>query len=285
MNIRYRQMDRIQDAAGERTVGQPYNPRFVAASEHPVPTSRGPEYLLVDRMALDRFKSNPVILDTHNRKSIRDTVARGSLTLENDKIILRIDAFAPTDLGKEAEALVAGDFLRGASVGFDVLKAEEVPAGATRQYGHRSLKGPCVVITQSELVEISLTSTPADVTSLKIGRSEGMSEQAEPAKEEVKEEQTRAAAPVPAVSQRNLVEEATRIRSIAPRGMEALADLLILEEATVEKARSAFKEELNKRMKPADFGTAIPVTERAASSSPAANLLSKEQILAAFQGE
>ena len=61
---------------------------FVAATEGGVETWLGKEYLDMNGIQLDRFRKNPVILNSHKRNEIEDIVGRGTVSIEKDELIL-----------------------------------------------------------------------------------------------------------------------------------------------------------------------------------------------------
>jgi len=135
---------------------------FVAASETPVQTFDGPEILVVDGMDTARFESNPIILDAHDRRESLSVIGRAvELKKEDGNLIAKVQ-FAETERAGEIWSLVKGGFLRAVSVGFMVQQVRFLEEGARAELASGTVEGPAVLVTQSELLEISTVPVPAD---------------------------------------------------------------------------------------------------------------------------
>jgi len=239
---------------------------FVAATERGVDTYDGVEHLRMDGADLTRFIRNPVILDSHNRFEAGAVVGRAAVRVEGDELVADV-TFAPTARAREVQQLVQGGFLNALSVGFVPRKAKSVGQGETYELSSRSIDGPARIVEEWELYEISVVSVPADSAAVRRAmpewidvvisrlREEAAMADEERAAEEVADQEPevveRTAEPV--VVELEEIEEAklaARIRAIAPRGLEKLADRLILEGLEYDEARERLLEAQAKRMRP-----------------------------------
>lgn len=203
---------------------------------------------------LDRYRSNPVLLDTHDRHSLSSVIGRTEVRVEGRNLIARA-YYAPTPSGDQAWALVEGGFVRGMSVGYtvDPTKVKRIRAGETDGDGASAVEGPASIVNGWELAEISNVPVPADADAVRRAFYDGIPQLKE---RPVSEKLTRAmgAAQPPAHGDNetppkadeqerskvtDLSEEilARRIRGITPRGLEGEADFCILSGYSVEKAR------------------------------------------------
>jgi hypothetical protein len=176
---------------------------FVATTEAPCATWLGPEVVRMSGMRTERFLSNPVILNAHNRDDASCVIGRAiSLKVENVPVgpssqspgqpaaaapgvapaamkmipglVTEIE-FAESEEALAAWELVRTGFLRAVSIGFMPLKWVELEPGQVDGLGDSQLVGPGVVIVESELYEISLVPVPADPYALlQRGWGEGM---------------------------------------------------------------------------------------------------------------
>lgn len=225
---------------------------FVAATERAVDTSYGPEVLRMSGVNLDRYSRNPVVLDTHNRSEVGAVVGRASMEVDGDRLISRI-TFANTDRAAQARQLVEDGFLRAVSVGFIPRKVQNLRAGEAEG----DAEGPCRIVREWELMELSLVPVPADAEAL--ARSHYF--QAETAEENPVQYPNAAertadepSAPPPSPEgkvvkfeeiaaerkAREIQATATAIRELAPKGMDSLAERLVLEGVSVDEARQRF---------------------------------------------
>lgn len=257
---------------------------FVAATEQPVQTYFGPEVLRIsDRSVnLKRYRSNPVILDTHDRYGIGSIVGRASeVKVDSDRarLLVRVE-FAPTERGQEAKALVEGGFLRAVSVGYSVDETMtlSLAEGETKE----GLVGPARLVRSWELMEISLVPVPADSAALKRAQKEGpvpdtsIYEQASaptptpPAPPVVTAPQLRVLPPVEGETRaRELVAIRTAVLAFTPESMRDYAEELLLAEPnlTIESARKLVLKEFASRRAP--VGTPEPNMAPAATATQA----------------
>lgn len=139
---------------------------FVAATEIGVESWFGREWLRMSGVKLERFRKNPVLLDTHNRYVASSIVGRVTdVRIEGRQLIADVE-FADTPRALEVWSLVDGGFLRAVSVGFQVQKWKELEAGQFDGEGEARVEGPGVVIEEWELVELSVCPVPADQDAL-----------------------------------------------------------------------------------------------------------------------
>jgi|GEM_PF-3690656 len=140
---------------------------FVAATEGGVETWAGPEHLRMSGANLDRFRKNPVILDTHNRYEAGAIIGRAlRVWIEQDKLLVEIE-FAATKRAEEIWTLVRDGFLSALSVGFLPVEIMRLGENETYGTGDRKVVGPARVIIEWELFEISVVPVPADADALK----------------------------------------------------------------------------------------------------------------------
>lgn len=210
---------------------------FVASTESPVETWNGREVLRMVGCKLDRYRSNPVFLDTHNGSTIQNVLGSASdVSVEGRELIARM-RFSESGKGALAWDLVREGHVKAVSVGYRVNpeKVRRLRAGETSD----GAEGPCSVAYEWELYEISLVPVPADERALARGEAEvssgestytlgtitadkatGVVQSAEPATRggqvanDVKPE-TPAAKPEEARASSDLPEEVTRRRLLA----------------------------------------------------------------------
>lgn len=145
---------------------------FVAATEAPVRVASGPpEVLRMSGAAIERYKLNPVVLDSHDRTAVGAIVGRADVTVSGRQLLATV-AFAKTGRGDDAWALVRGGFLRATSIGYRAIQGFRLPAGETDGDGDGVVTGPATIVTNWELLEVSVVPVPADANALV--RSRGM---------------------------------------------------------------------------------------------------------------
>lgn len=137
----------------------------IAATETPVDRIFGREILVCDATAVmpRRLHLLPV-LDSHRGESVLNIL--GTVVahrFEGRKLVMNL-RFADTPAGNAAMAMVADGTLTSVSIGYRVLKAEEVA-------GRRG-DVPTVNVTKWEPVEISFVAVPADPTALVRGKTD-----------------------------------------------------------------------------------------------------------------
>jgi len=141
---------------------------FVAATEIGVRTCAGLEYLDMDGADLDRYLANPVLIDSHDRWTIKSIIGNTAPSISGRKLIIEA-MFAETELGELGWQLVQGDFLRGVSISYraKVGGTEFLAEGESAKLGRKTVRGPATILRQWELYEITLTSVPADADALR----------------------------------------------------------------------------------------------------------------------
>jgi phage head maturation protease len=309
---------------------------FVAATQAPVETAEGPEILLMSGADLSRYLRNPVILDNHSYGgSVAETVVgRGTPSVAGDQLLLEVEF----DEADERSARVAGKvdrgFLRAVSVGWipvDDSSVVFVPAGKREMFGGLAVDGPARVVTEWQLLEVSVVGVPADQFAL--ARGFDWEERAMPCDEEKRmdeeekeeraededEEEERKRAEEEEEERKRLEQEKdpdyraegeedapkddeeedapsdaekgsrgysraavdSEIRGIAPKGMRALADRLVLDRASVARARKAFKAALRERC--ASVGSREPsISETKTPAARKLDQLSSDEFSQAF---
>lgn len=135
---------------------------FVAATEVGVRSWFGSEWLRAAGVKLERFQRNPVILDSHVRDEAGRIVGRATKTwVEGREVLVEVE-FATTKRAEEIWDLVRTGFLRAVSVGYWPIKWTELERGQFDGEGAARVEGPGVVVTEWELLEISMVPVPAD---------------------------------------------------------------------------------------------------------------------------
>lgn len=253
---------------------------FVAATETGVDTWSGKEYLKMSGARLQRYRSNPVVLDAHDRYSADAIVGRADVKIEGKQLAAKV-TFATTTRAESVWQLVKGGFLRALSVGFmpDANRIQRLSEGEVSGEGEDEIKGPARIVKGWELYEISVVPVPADANALRralqsgdsellrsltniierlttgVERNSDMEEKDNKTPENPSPENK--GAEKPETRQPSEIERrALDIRAVAPRGMERLADELVASGATVDEACKRFLKELQGAAPPA--GTPEP---------------------------
>jgi HK97 family phage prohead protease len=141
---------------------------FVAATENGVDTYVGREHIKMSGMKLDRYRRNPVILDTHDRYSAGAVIGKAVVKVVNRQLEAVV-TFAETPRAEEVWQLVKGGFLRALSVGFMPGETQRLAEGEKTKLGDRQIDGPAIIRKTSELYEISVVPVPADADALRRG--------------------------------------------------------------------------------------------------------------------
>lgn len=228
---------------------------FTAATERAVDTPWGPEILRMAGCDMSRYERNPVLLDSHNRNEASAVLGRVHMRVEGTEMVAELE-FADTDRARQARQLVDGGFLRAVSVGFIPRKIRTLRDGEVED----DAEGPCRIIHEWELIELSLVPVPADAEALarshyfqpSVGKENPMQYPDTGTPQERAAETPSAPAPSPEgkvtkfeeiAGERQAREISARkaaILDICPRGQEALAERLILEGVSVDEARVRF---------------------------------------------
>lgn len=244
------------DEKEERTI------RAIAATQGGVDTPWGREVIDLGGMRLDRYRANPVLIDAHIRDSILRVLGRANAIEADGGDLDATFEFARTKAAEEAWTLYRDDFARGFSVGFFPEQMLEIEEGTehTLSDGETVVNGPASVITQSELIEISAVPVGSDADAL---ARRSFYEKGKGAMEKKNEGAPRPdvckETPPPAAQVVNLDEHRAKaaelvrreVMAICPRGLESIADGLLLEGKTVEECRAALLDAYAKRAKPA----------------------------------
>lgn len=134
---------------------------FVAATESPVPTRRGPEVLRMSGLSLKRYRANPVVLDSHRMDSIEDVIGRADVKIDKASGHLRASVtFDDDDRSQRAFDKVRKGFVRSLSVGYvvDPKRVHRLRDGDE----DGDVRGPALIVKGWELHEISVVPVPAD---------------------------------------------------------------------------------------------------------------------------
>lgn len=261
---------------------------FVAATETGVDTFQGKEFLRMRGGDFERFRKNPVVLDTHDRFTAGAVIGRAEISTVGRKLIAEVE-FAETRRADDIWQLVQGGFLRALSVGFRARDVLPLAEGESNGAGKNRIEGPARIIKEWELFEISVVPVPADGEALKRSffnqdeagkllagirrlletdtkrKDETMSDDKAVETPETKPKaddpamERLAVAPVP--ENRKLEDLKRDVTAITPRGLEGLAETCIVEGKSLEETRTALIEANAKRMESA--GTPEPETETA----------------------
>ncbi len=141
----------------KREAGKPA--RFVASTTTPARSDNS----IIDQSSwiLDDYARNSIVLRDH-RYSTRDIVGRGTATVEGERLIVSV-VWAPSEAGRECQALYEGGFLNAVSVGW--MPGNVVPRGGYPKdhpfYGDRG-----VVYQNNRLWEMSLVAIGDDPDAL-----------------------------------------------------------------------------------------------------------------------
>lgn len=266
---------------------------FVAATENGVETYFGTEYLRMSGADLSRYRRNSVVLDTHNRFEAGAIIGKATVSIANRELVAVI-TFAETERADEIWQLVRGGFLKALSVGFRARDVQVIEEGESSGSGKSKIQGPARIVKDWQLYEISVVPVGADAEALKrsflyaqsiedelrslretvnelLTKESNMSgnDKAEETERREAAEKAKAAESKSGDEMRGspdnlkvedvLTAEEIRhrdIRSMAPAGMEDLADECVLKGQTVSEARTRMLEEHAKGCKP--VGTPEP---------------------------
>lgn len=257
---------------------------FIAATENGVQTWQGLEYLRMSGVQLQRYRRNPVVLDTHDRWTAGAVIGRAAVKVNITTRALEAEVtFAETDRADEIWQLVKSGFVRAVSVGFiaDDARVVELMEGEIDGEGDSEIVGPARVIKSWELYEISIVPVPADSEALRRSFLHGENIKLAPVAqsilnilerlvlpsagkdkdmaEEKKADAKENVAELKAVEMQGFVEDsetralrvererAETIRAIAPKDLSDLAEDLILESISLDDARKRFQEARAKR--------------------------------------
>lgn len=123
------------------------------------------EIIVASGWQLKNYLKNPVVQNAHSYWSIVDTIGKALITeVKGDHLYQRVEfAVDANPVAKIAYQLYKGGFLRAVSVGFIPKKWENGSreAGYARKY------------LESELLEVSAVSIPANPNALKLGFESG----------------------------------------------------------------------------------------------------------------
>lgn len=141
---------------------------FTMSTEAPVQTWRGREVLRMSGVNLQRYRANPVALDSHRYESIRDIVGSAipsTVKVDREARVLRGRLrFARNAAGEEAWSLVEDGHLRTGSIGYavDPERVRFISEHETDGDGDALVRGPAYICSRWTLFEFSVTPLPAD---------------------------------------------------------------------------------------------------------------------------
>lgn len=133
---------------------------FVAATEEPVEIGGGfVEVLRMSGVDLKRYRSNPVVLNAHGRRSVLNIVGRSpDLHRSGAQLVAPVQFSDVTDAGRKAYDLAREGTLRALSIGYRVRLARELREGEE----DGGVVGPALIALEWELLEVSVVPIPAD---------------------------------------------------------------------------------------------------------------------------
>lgn len=133
---------------------------FVAATEDPVEIGGGfVEVLRMSGVDLKRYRSNPVVLNAHARRSVLNIVGRApDLHGSGVQLVAPVQFSEVTDAGRKAYELALEGTLRALSIGYRVRLARELREGEE----DGGVVGPALIALEWELLEVSVVPIPAD---------------------------------------------------------------------------------------------------------------------------
>jgi HK97 family phage major capsid protein/HK97 family phage prohead protease len=146
-----------------RAVQSPDDPlRFIVSTED---EDRYGDIIVADGWKLSNFRRNPIALFNHS--SMLPIGTWGAVKIENGSLVAELELAAPgtSAVVDDVRRLLEQRILRAASVGFRPLKLEAIEN--SKRGGLRFL--------ESELLEISVVSVPANPHALAVARSLGLS--------------------------------------------------------------------------------------------------------------
>ena len=232
---------------------------FVVSTESPVDTIYGREVLRMAGAVLDRYRANPVFLDSHNGSTIDNVLGSAEdVCVEGRQMLARL-RFAEGGKGERAFELVRQGHVRAVSIGYriDPASVKRIRQGEA----DADVQGPAVIVNRWELYEISLVPVPADKDALARAAddptpTEGTTGECRaPAEVDTTkearmgaDEKAANAAPEPAgavpVAESRLQEEILRRRvfAICPERLRGVAEQALLEGKTFEECRKVLLE-------------------------------------------
>lgn len=144
---------------------------FCATTENGVEIWDGLEWLRMTGVDLVRYKKNPVVLDAHNRRESGCVIGRAPKHwVEGRRLLCEIE-FAATKRAAEIWELVRDGFIKTLSIGYWPKEWKVLAEGEIDGEGEHQVKGPGIVVTRWELLEISTVPVPADPDALVEARS------------------------------------------------------------------------------------------------------------------
>jgi HK97 family phage prohead protease len=131
------------------------------------------EILVMGGVKLPKNKQMPLI-DSHDRWSVKNVLGsfKDIRTEDNTRLVGRV-YFSETPAAEEAYQKLKEGHLTDFSVGYNVLKYEDVDKGKEYTSGVKTYKGPCRVVTAWEIKELSICPIGADPEAKARGKNEG----------------------------------------------------------------------------------------------------------------
>lgn len=255
---------------------------YVASTERAVNVGWGaPEVLRMTGARLQRFRKNPVVLDTHNRFDLGSVIGRADVKVQGRELHATI-TYANTERGNLAWSLVKDGMVRAVSIGYSVnpQRVTRLREGETDGEGDSLVTGPANVVREWTLLEVSNVPIPADEDAVRRSFYEAIPEEGTMASNisltaamgERGEAQTPAPTPAPAApvvkapapvaeieeerAARALEATKRAVLAICPRGLEGFAEGLVLEGKSLEECRKALLAERARTLAP--VGTPEP---------------------------
>lgn len=211
-------------------------------------------------------------LDNHRRLSNDDVYGSArNIKPEAPQLIGRVffDGNDPRSL--RAFNKVKGGHIRDVSVGYQVLSYQDLKPGEERQIGGKTYKNDSQqrlrVATSWRLIELSLTPIGAD-SRAKMRKEPEMADTHEEEKAAGQPSGSKVVKKVEDEGARELRATKERLMVICPRGLEDLAERLMLEEKSYEEARAALLAAHSERCKPIGSEEPAPTPRTSVRAEP-----------------
>lgn len=126
------------------------------------------EYLLISGMQVRGNRTSVPFIDTHlyNGYTIKSVIGRVDTLTKTQTEQLGVVHFSSVADGQEAETKYSEGTLTDVSVGFNRLAKTRLEANQTQAFDGHSFTGPCLVVTRSELGEVSGVPIGADTNAV-----------------------------------------------------------------------------------------------------------------------
>lgn len=143
---------------------------------------RDKEVVLARGLDFEAFRKNPIVLFNHDALCPIGKCNRGPSHRRKGGVqeVLATTQFAETKLADEVYSLVAGDFIRGISIGMNPSSMELSPPNPAEIRKKPAWADARQVIRKAELIEYSFVSVPANADALTSAVNKGLIHETEP---------------------------------------------------------------------------------------------------------